>query len=195
MSPAVHLGLPVPRAPHSGGGRAAGRPRAVPAAPWSTLASDAPDLAEAVAARFAASDRHVLATMTVSGAPRVSGSSVEIRHGELLVPVVLRSPKGADLLGDPRCVLHSNPGDGSMVGDVKITGRVTGLLGADGEVRPHGRDPVDVLVLLETLELSVRDQDSGEITVTRWSAPEAPVLGARSALTAATSTPAQGDPR
>lgn len=171
MSPAVHLGLPVPRATHGGEGRAAVRPRAVPAAPWSTLASDAPDLAEAVAARFAASDRHVLATMTVSGAPRVSGSSVQIRHGEMLVPVVLRSPKGADLLGDPRCVLHSNPGDGSMVGDVKITGQVTGLVGADGELRPHGRDPVDVLVLLETLELRVRDQQTGEITVTRWSAP------------------------
>lgn len=176
MSPAVHLGLPAPRASLGGGGRASARLREVPAAPWSTLASDAPELAAAVAGRFAASERHVLATMTVSGAPRVSGSAVQIRHGELLVPVVLRSPKGADLAGDPRCVIHSNPGDGSMVGDVKITGRVTGLVGADGELRPHGRDAVDVLVLLESLQLSVRDQETGEITVTRWVAPEVPPL-------------------
>ena len=174
MSPAVHLGLPAPRAALGGGGRAGARPRTVPAAPWSSLAKDAPELAEAVAARFAASDRHVLATMTVSGAPRVSGSPARVQHGDLLVPVVLRSPKGADLLGDPRCVLHSNPGDGSMVGDVKITGRVTGLVGADGELRPHGRDPVDLLVLLETLQLSVRDPSTGEITVTRWTATDEP---------------------
>ncbi|ACZ22368.1 hypothetical protein Sked_24560 [Sanguibacter keddieii DSM 10542] len=135
--------------------------------------SDAPALAAVVEARLGASDRHVLATMTVSGAPRVSGSRVDVRDGDLVVPVVLRSPKGTDLLGDPRCVVHSNPGDGSMVGDVKITGRAADLVGADGEPRPHGREPVEVVVLVEVVELSVRDPATGEVTVTRWTAPDA----------------------
>lgn len=126
-----------------------------------------------MARRFAASERHVLATMTVSGAPRVSGTTVEIRDGVLLVPVVLRSPKGSDLLGDPRCVLHSNPGDGSMAGDVKLTGRAVDLVGADGELRPHGRAPVEVEVHVTAVELSVRDPGTGEITVTRWAAGDA----------------------
>jgi len=142
---------------------------------------DAPALAAVVEARLGASDRHVLATMTVSGAPRVSGSPVEVRDGDLVVPVVLRSPKGTDLLGDPRCVLHSNPGDGSMVGDVKITGRAVDLVGADGEPRPHGREPVDVMVLVEVVELSVRDPATGEVTVTRWTAPDVPGAAERGA--------------
>lgn len=173
MSPAVHLGLPglAPRPAHSPS-RAT---RAVPSRPavgWSTVRSAAPRLAAVVESRLVASERHVLATMTVSGAPRVSGTRVDVRDGELVVPVVLRSPKGTDLLGDPRCVLHSNPGDGSMTGDVKITGRAADLVGADGEPRPHGREPLEVVVLVEVVELSVRDRTTGEVTVTRWTAPE-----------------------
>lgn len=183
MSPAVHLGLPglAPRPAPSPSPRAA---RAVPVRPavgWSTVRVAAPRLAAVVEARLAASERHVLATMTVSGAPRVSGTGVDVRDGELVVPVVLRSPKGTDLLGDPRCVLHSNPGDGSMTGDVKITGRAADLVGADGEPRPHGREPLDVVVLVEVVELSVRDRTTGEVTVTRWTAPEPSPGGADAA--------------
>lgn len=162
--------------------------------PWSTVERESPALAESAAARFAASARHVLATMTVSGAPRVSGTTVEIRDGELLVPVVLRSPKGTDLLGDPRCVLHSNPGDGSMVGDVKITGVGVGvdLVGSDGEPRPHGREPVMVAVHVTSLELSVRDRATGEITVTRWDAAGAAGTGSVRTPAEGTAAPHQG---
>ena len=174
MSPAVHLGLPglAPRPAHSPSPRAARVVPSRPAVGWSVVQAEAPQLAAVVEARLAASERHVLATMTVSGAPRVSGTRVDVRDGELVVPVVLRSPKGTDLLGDPRCVLHSNPGDGSMTGDVKISGRAADLVGADGEPRPHGREPLDVVVLVEVVELSVRDRTTGEVTVTRWTAPE-----------------------
>jgi hypothetical protein len=100
-------------------------------ASWKQLADDAPDLAARARARFEAADRHVLATRTLTGAPRVSGAEVGFWEDDVWIGSASRSGRSMDLLVDPRLVLHSNPGDGSRVsGDVKI----------DATVRPSAPD-------------------------------------------------------
>ena len=94
-------------------------------ASWKQFVDDAPDLAARVRARFEAAPQHVLATKTLTGAPRVSGTEVGFVGDEAWIGSASRSGKSMDLRLDPRFVLHSNPGDGSRTdGDVKVDGTV-----------------------------------------------------------------------
>ncbi|MBE7701442.1 pyridoxamine 5'-phosphate oxidase family protein [Oerskovia sp. Sa1BUA8] len=96
--------------------------------PWKHLVDDAPDLAARVRSRFEAAGQHVLATRTLTGSPRVSGTEVGFWGDEVWVGSTSRSGKSMDLLVDPRCVLHSNPGDGSRTqGDVQVDATVRAL--------------------------------------------------------------------
>lgn len=112
---------------------------AVPVVPpaavaWSVFADEAPDLAARVAARLEATRHHVLATLTFSGAPRVSGTEVLWLDGRLAVGSMPGARKAADLRRDPRFALHSNPGDGSMRGgDAKLQGRAAPMTAAEVE--------------------------------------------------------------
>ena len=90
---------------------------------WRNLADDAPDLAARVRSRLEAHQHHVLATVTLIGSPRVSGTEVGWWDEHLWMGSMWRSRKALDLRSDPRFALHSNPGDGSMAGgDAKING-------------------------------------------------------------------------
>ena len=78
-------------------------------------------------ARLRAHRHRVLATLRRDGSPRVSGTEVQLHDdgpaaGMLLLGSMPRSRKGADMAHDPRVALHSNPGDGSMVGADAGTG-------------------------------------------------------------------------
>lgn len=96
-------------------------------ASWKQFVDDAPDLARRVRARFEATAQHVLATRTLTGSPRVSGTEVGFARDEAWIGSASRSGKSMDLRLDPRFVLHSNPGDGTMTsGDVKIDGTARG---------------------------------------------------------------------
>ncbi|WP_072689735.1 pyridoxamine 5'-phosphate oxidase family protein [Rhodococcus marinonascens] len=97
---------------------------------WTTFATEAPDLARAVAARFGAHKHHVLATLRKDGSPRVSGTEVEFYEDSLLLGSMVGARKVKDLRRDPRFSLHSNPGHHSMDGgDAKITGLAREILG------------------------------------------------------------------
>ncbi len=106
-------------------------------ASWKQFVDDAPDLAARVRARFEAAPQHVLATKTLTGAPRVSGTEVGFVGDEAWIGSASRSGKSMDLRLDPRFVLHSNPGDGTMTsGDVKIDG--TARSSSAGDAPPIG---------------------------------------------------------
>ncbi len=94
-------------------------------ASWSEFANAAPDLA-GDASRFLSARTHLtLATIRPDGSPRISGTEVQIRDGEMWFGSMWRSPKALDLRRDPRFALHSasiDPPEWS--GDAKVYGTV-----------------------------------------------------------------------
>ena len=89
---------------------------------WREVEETDPAFAAAVLARFTAQRHHVLATLTRDGAPRVSGTEVDLWRGDLVLGSMPRSRKAADLHRDPRCSVHAHTGDGTLEGgDAKVS--------------------------------------------------------------------------
>lgn len=99
-------------------------------ASWSELATDAPDFAERVRARFDSGTNKTLATLRRDGSPRISGSELRIADGEVTLGMMGGSVKLADVRRDARVALHSPtleppPGDpGAWPGEAKLAGRL-----------------------------------------------------------------------
>jgi len=91
---------------------------------WCEIEQEAPELA-ATARQFLDAGVHkTLATLRRDGAPRISGTEMQIRDGDLWFGGMWRSVKALDLLRDPRFALHSpsaSPPD--WRGDAKLAGR------------------------------------------------------------------------
>jgi hypothetical protein len=96
---------------------------------WREFEREAPDLAAVVRAAFTVARHATLATVRLSGAPRISGIEVEFGDdGELRLGSMPGARKAEDLQRDPRMALHSpttDPGeDGSTwPGEAKVAGR------------------------------------------------------------------------
>ena len=129
-------------------------------ATWQQFADAAPDLAAAVRARLAATKHHVLATLRKDGAPRVSGTEVDLTEdGHLRLGSMSEALKGKDLKRDGRFALHANPGDGSMDGgDAKLSGLATALPGP-------GPDDAFELDLREVVLTTV---ENDELVIRLW---------------------------
>ncbi|GAA0507603.1 pyridoxamine 5'-phosphate oxidase [Saccharopolyspora subtropica] len=141
---------------------------------WQEFAAEAPELAAAVRKRFAAARHHVLATVRRDGSPRVSGIEVAWRGPDLTLGSMPGSRKALDLLRDPRCALHANPGDGSMADpDVKVSGRAVEVTGAEhrawvAEVQPPSEDShLFRLDLTEVVSTGVAD-DQTHLVIRLW---------------------------
>lgn len=109
-----------------------------PMASWSEIETEAPELV-ALARTFL--DAHVhktLATLRRDGSPRISGTELEIRDGELWLGSMWRSLKALDLLRDPRFALHSGSDDPpGWQGDAKIAGIAVDATPEDSEGTSH----------------------------------------------------------
>jgi len=93
-------------------------------ASWDEVSKAAPELSAAVQRVFDAHIHKVLASLRRDGAPRVSGTEVSFRDGEVWLGSMPDALKARDLQRDPRCALHSTPSDAEMTGgDAKIAGR------------------------------------------------------------------------
>lgn len=89
--------------------------------PWASLEAGDPDLAEAVAGRFAANLHHVLGTIAEDGRPRLSGIEVPVHGGHLWLGMMPASVKCTDLRRDPRFAVHSAPLEEDLAeGDAKV---------------------------------------------------------------------------
>lgn len=103
-------------------------------APWSQLEREAPELATAIRARFEANPHHVLGTVRPTGAPRLSGTEVVFKEGELTVGMMSGSRKLADVRRDPRVELHSAPLEADLAaGDAKLAGMLVETHASAGE--------------------------------------------------------------
>jgi hypothetical protein len=90
---------------------------------WNDVASDAPDLAERVRARFTSAKHHTLATLRQDGSPRISGTEIVFNLGEAWLGSMSGARKAQDLQRDPRFALHSSTADETLgAGDARISG-------------------------------------------------------------------------
>jgi Pyridoxamine 5'-phosphate oxidase len=87
-------------------------------ASWKQFEQEAAELAAQVRVRFESHETHVLGTIRRDGSPRVSGSEVDFKNGELIFGSMLGAVKARDLQRDGRCAIHAHPGDG----DAKVAG-------------------------------------------------------------------------
>ena len=89
-----------------------------------------PDFAGKVRALFDAHKHKTMATLRRDGSPRISGTEMEFSDGEIVIGMMPRSIKFADVARDPRVALHSGSADppaddpASWPGDAKIAGRL-----------------------------------------------------------------------
>ena len=155
----------------SGGGRNVGR-----VASWEELTAEAPQLAERVRGRFAASRHNLVATLRRDGAPRISGVEVQQSGGHLWVGMMGASRKAQDLQRDPRLALHSAPVDLDLAdGDAKVSGRATEVLD-EAEIAAWlgdlGNDPPGPFHLfrIDVEEVSIVTVDGDHLVIDAWRA-------------------------
>jgi hypothetical protein len=91
---------------------------------WAGVTATAPDLAQAVKARFEAHGLALMATIRRDGSPRLSPVEPLFARGELWLGMMDGSRKVADLRREPRLALHSATVDKEVAeGDAKIAGQ------------------------------------------------------------------------
>lgn len=108
--------------------------RSVKASSWGRFAAEAPELAAAIRARFAAHKHHIIGTIRADGSPRLSGTEVDLSDDqELGLGMMPDSQKLRDVRRDPRVEIHSAPleldlqhGDAKVAGRLEETGPVPG---------------------------------------------------------------------
>jgi hypothetical protein len=139
---------------------------------YDDFAEQAPELAAAIRARFEAERHHVLATLRADGSPRVSGTEVGFRNGQLFLGSMPDARKALDLRRDPQCALHAHTGDGTMAGgDGKVSGRAVEatddatLAAFRGAEQPEGPYHLFLLDLTEAVLTSV---ENDELVVQLW---------------------------
>jgi hypothetical protein len=93
-------------------------------ATWTEFSEAAPELAERVKASFDAHKHKLLATVRKDGSPRISGTEVEFKDGELWLGSMPNALKAKDLLRDPRFALHNgySATEPETMQDAKIAG-------------------------------------------------------------------------
>jgi len=95
---------------------------------WSVFASEAPDVATKIRARFEGHAHHVLGTLDSTGAPRLSGINVFFNEGEMWFGSMSGARKVADINRDPRIAVHSATLSEEMEGgDARVSGTAAPL--------------------------------------------------------------------
>jgi hypothetical protein len=139
-------------------------------ASWADVRTEAPELAGAVEARFAAHRHAVLGTVRRSGAPRLSGTETTFKDGELWLGSMDAARKVDDLRRDPRLALHSTTADPEMVGgDAKITGRAEEITDeATRSAVVDGAPGPFVLFRVDVTELALVEVATDHLVITLW---------------------------
>ena len=95
---------------------------------WAEFEALSPEFASRVRSLLLSRKHLTIATLRVGGAPRISGSEVEIADGQLRIGSMHRAMKAMDLRRDPRIAIHGptidppagNPG--AWIGETKVAG-------------------------------------------------------------------------
>jgi hypothetical protein len=107
-------------------------------ASWHEFVEAAPEFAGRVEALFTTHRHHTMATVRQDGAPRLSGTEIEIDSGEFCLGMMPATRRAADLRRDPRIAIHSHSVDppdddpGAWSGEAKLSGRAEELTAHEG---------------------------------------------------------------
>lgn len=106
---------------------------------WSGFESEAPELASRIRGLFESGTNKTIATLRRDGAPRISGTELQFRDGEVTLGMMPASRKLADVLRDPRVAIHSPtlepPEDpGEWAGEAKLSGSLRPIPEPEGGV-------------------------------------------------------------
>src|SRR5436309_6784135 len=121
-------------------------------ASWGEFADAAPDLAE-FGSKLLRHGIAYIATVRPDGGPRVHPFTPLIAEGRFLAAIPLRTPKGRDLLRDPRYMIHALPGESdgefSLRGTARqadeeraVAVRAAEAIGAGGLIESARQDPI-----------------------------------------------------
>jgi hypothetical protein len=109
---------------------------------WSEVAEQAPELAATARGLLDAGVHKTLATLRRDGSPRISGSEIQIRDGDLWFGSMWQALKARDLQRDPRFALHSASVDPpAWPGDAKLSGRAEEITDPEVVARLNGGGP------------------------------------------------------
>lgn len=134
-------------------------------ASWQEFIDAAPEFAHRVEGLFSAHKHHTMATVRKDGAPRISGTEVEIDSGELCLEMMPATRRAADLRRDPRLAIHSHSNDPpegdhtAWKGEAKLSGRAAELVDLD-----RGSDRFRV----EIDEVVLTRLEPGQLVIETW---------------------------
>ncbi len=94
---------------------------------WSEVEDQVPDLAARATELFALNRHKTMATLRADGAPRISGTELEMRLGDMWIGSMTGARKAIDLQRDGRLAIHSasidpGPDNTDWPGDAKVSG-------------------------------------------------------------------------
>jgi hypothetical protein len=141
---------------------------------WAEVEREAPGLVAAAREFLDAGVHKTLATLRRDGAPRISGSEIVLRDGDLWFGSMWQAMKARDLQRDPRFALHSASVDPpAWRGDAKLSGRVEEVTDPDVVARiigDHAPPGPNHLFRADVTELSVvRLAEAGDsLVVESW---------------------------
>ena len=117
---------------------------------WAEFEASEPGLAQSVRDILTARKHHTVATLRRDGSPRVSGSEVQFRDGDLVLGMMPGSQKLADVMRDPRIALQALSDDppeadqAAWKGDAKVAGRLVELPARPEDVPAGTRFRIDI---------------------------------------------------
>src|SRR3954447_7029528 len=106
---------------------------------WQEFTEQEPELAARVLDRFEAHRHKTMATTRADGSPRISGTEVPIKLGEVWLGGMTGNRRFEDLRRDPRVAIHSASEDPDVwTGDAKIAGRAVEVTDDAGKAAFRG---------------------------------------------------------
>ncbi|HVM63447.1 MAG TPA: pyridoxamine 5'-phosphate oxidase family protein [Acidimicrobiales bacterium] len=132
---------------------------------WQQVRDDAPEFGARAEAALTRGRHMTMATLRADGAPRISGTELEVSDGELWVGSMPRARKALDLLRDPRVAIHgptADPPDDpkEWLGEAKVAGRAVEVAHDD----PSHRFRIDV----EEVVLTHLNDAGDRLVVESW---------------------------
>jgi hypothetical protein len=139
-------------------------------ASWREVVAEAPELAAAAEARFAAHKHAVLGTLRRDGAPRLSGTETIFKDGELWLGSMDPARKVDDLRRDPRLALHSATADAELVGgDAKVTGLAEEVTDETTRAAVVGEGPGPFALLrVDVTGVALVEVATDHLVITSW---------------------------